>query len=124
MDENLDRVNPIRLTDNTGIIHRPGDVYELDFSRESIVFAENRGFKVEEVLVYPVTRISELFYYAFRKKHRSVSREKTDKFMEAWGGIPESVLKRLIELYNQAAMANNIQVDEDAEKNETATVEL
>ena len=119
-----DKVNPIRITDNTGVIHNPGDVYELDFSRESIVFAENRGFKVEEVAVYPVTRISELFYYAFRKNHRKVARDKTDKFMEAWGGIPEKVLKRLVELYNQAAMANNIQVDEDAEKNETATVEM
>ena len=119
-----DKFDPIRITDNKGIIHNPGDVYELDFSRESIVFAENRGFKVEEVAVYPVTRISELFYYAFRKKHRNVSREKTDKFMAVWGGIPEKVLKRLVELYNQAAMANNIQVDEDAEKNETATVEM
>lgn len=124
MSENLDRVNPIRLTDNTGVIDNPGDVYELDFSRESIVFAENRGFKVEEVAVYPVTRISEIFYYAFRKNHRRIPREKTDKFMEAWGGIPESVLKRLVELYNQASMSNNIQIDEDAEKNEMATVEM
>lgn len=124
MNENLDRVTPIRLTDHKGIIKRPEDVYELDFSRESIAFAEARGFKIDEVPVYPVTRISELFYYAFRKKHRSVSREKTDKFMEEWGGLPESVLKRLVELYNQAAMANNIQVDEDSEKNETATVEM
>lgn len=124
MSDNLDRVAPIRLTDHKGIIKNPEDVYELDFSRESIVFAEARGFKIEEVPVYPVTRISELFYYAFRKKHRSVSREKTDKFMEEWGGIPEKVLKRLIELYTQAATANNIQVDEDAEKNETATVEM
>ncbi len=121
MDE---RVNPIRLTDHKGIIKDPEDVYELDFSRESVAFAESKGFKVEEVPVYPVTRISELFYYAFRKKHRSVAREKTDKFMDAWGGLPESVLKRLIELYTQAATANNIQVDEDAEKNETATVEM
>lgn len=119
-----DRVNPIRITDHEGIIRNPEDVYELDFSRESIVFAENRGFKVEEVAVYPVTRISELFYYAFRKKHRNVSKEKTDRFKEAWGGVPEGVLKRLIELYNQAAMANNIQVDEDAEKNKIATVEM
>lgn len=119
-----ERVNPIRITDHKGIIKNQENVYELDFSRESIVFAESRGFKVEEVAVYPVTRISELFYYAFRKNHRNVSREKTDKFMEAWGGLPESVLKRLVELYNQAALANNIQVDEDAEKNETATVEM
>lgn len=124
MSDNLDRVAPIRLTDHKGIIKNQEDVYELDFSRESIAFAEARGFKIEEVPVYPVTRISELFYYAFRKKHRNVSREKTDKFMEEWGGIPEKVLKRLIELYTQAATANNIQVDEDAEKNETATVEM
>jgi len=119
MNEN-ERLGSIRITDHKGIIKNPEDVYELDFSRESIVFAENRGFKVDEVAVYPVTRISELFYYSFRKKHRNVSREKTDKFMEDWGGIPESVLKRLVELYNQAAMSNNIQLDED----ETATVEM
>lgn len=121
MDE---RINPIKITDNEGIIKNAGDVYELDFSRESIAFAEGRGFKVEEVATFPVTRIAELFYYSFRKKNRSVSREKTDKFMEAWGGVPEKVLKRLIELYNQAAMSNNIQLDEDAEKNPVATVEL
>lgn len=120
----LDRVNPIRLTDHKGIIKNPEDVYELDFSRESIAFAEARGFKLENVAEFPVTNISNLFYYAFRKNHRSVPREKTDKFMEAWGGLPENVLKRLIELYTQAATANNIQTDEDAGKNGTATVEM
>lgn len=124
MSENLDRVRPIRLTDHKGIIKNPEDVYELDFSRESIAFAEARGFKLENVVEFPVTNISSLFYYAFRKNHRNVSREKTDKFMEAWGGVSESVLKRLIDLYNQAATANNIQTDEDAEKNEMATVEM
>lgn len=124
MNENLDRVNPIRLTDHKGIIKNPEDVYELDFSRESIAFAEARGFKLENVADFPVTNISNLFYYSFRKNHRSVSREKTDKFMEVWGGVPESVLKRLIDLYNQAVTSNNIQMDEDAEKNETATVEM
>lgn len=119
-----ERVNPIRITDNDGIIKNSGDVYELDFSRESVVFAERNGFKVEEVADYPVTRISELFYYSFRKNHRMVSREKTDKLMNAWGGVPESVLKRLVELFNQAQLSNNIQSDEDAEKNAAVTVEL
>lgn len=124
MSENFDRVAPIRLTDNTGVIRQPGEVYELDFSRESIAFAEAHGFKLENVAEFPVTNISNLFYYAFRKNHRSVPRDKTDKFMESWGGVPEKVLKRLVELYSQAATANNIQTDEDAEKNETATVEM
>lgn len=119
-----DKIIPIRITDITGIIKNPGDVYELDFSRESVAFAENRGFKIEEVTEFPVTRISDLFYYAFRKNHRNVSREKTDKLKEAWKGIPEGVLKRLIELYNQAATANNIQTDEEAGKNEIVTVEM
>lgn len=121
MDEHI---KAIRLTDNKGIIGQPSEVYELDFSRESIAFAEGRGFKIEEIPDFPVTRISELFYYSFRKNHRKVSRDKTDKFMKAWGGVPESVLKRLIDLYNQAALSNNIQTDEDAEKNEVGTVEL
>ena len=119
-----ERIAPIRLTDKKGVIKNPGEVYELDFSRESVAFAENRGFKLDEVAVFPVTRISDLFYYSFRKNHRSVSKEKTDKFMEAWGGIPESVLKRLIELYAQATAANNIQSDEDAVKNAVGAVEL
>lgn len=119
-----DKFDPIRITDNVGIIKNTGDVYVLDFSRESVVFAENRGFKVDEIDVFPATRIPELFYYAFRKNHRSVSREKVDKFREKWGGVPESVLKRLGQLYAQATMANNVQLDEDAEKNETATVEM
>lgn len=124
MSENLDRVNPIRLTDHKGIIKNPEDVYELDFSRESIAFAEARGFKLGNVADFPVTNIANLFYYAFRKNHRNVSREKTDKLMAEWGGIPERVLKRLLDLYDQAATSNNIQMDEDAEKNETATVEM
>lgn len=124
MSENLDRVAPIRLTDHKGIIKNPEDVYELDFSRESIAFAESRGFKLENVADFPVTNIANLFYFSFRKNHRNVSREKTDKFIDAWSGVPEKVLKRLIDLYNQAATANNIQTDEDAEKNETATVEM
>lgn len=121
---NDDRINPIKLTDNNGVIKNAGDVYELDFNREAIRFAESKGFKLEEVDQYPVTRISELFYYSFRMHQRSVSKDKTDKLMEEWGGLPESVLKRLIELYDQARLSNNIQIDEDAEKNSSVTVEL
>lgn len=114
-----ERINPARITD-----HETGDVYELDFNRESIRFAERNGFKLDEVTVYPVTRISELFYYAFRKNHRKVARDKTDKLIERWGGLPEKLLARLVDLYNQAATFNVVQVDEDAEKNTSLTLEL
>lgn len=121
---NDERVNPVRITDHKGIIRNQDDVYELDFNRESVRFAEARGFKVEEVDQYPVTKVSELFYFAFRMNHRNVAKDKTDKFMEAWGGVPKSVLERLVLLYNQATMSNTFQFDEDAEKNSDVTVEM
>ena len=64
-----DKVNPIRITDK-----KIGKVYELDFSRESVIFAEDRGFKLSDISEFPVSKIPEFFYYAFRKNHREVSR--------------------------------------------------
>lgn len=114
-----DRVTPARLTDND-----TGAVYELDFSRESVRFAEQHSFKLENAIEFPVTGVSDLFYYAFRKNHRNVAREKTDKLLEKWGGMPEKLLKRLIQLYQQAQTSNTVQTDEDAEKNSSVTLEL
>lgn len=116
MDE---KIMPAYVTDNdTGV------KYELDFSRESIRFAENRGFELENVGKFPVTGISDLFYYSFRMHHRGVARDKTDKLMEKWGGIPERLLERLIQLYQQAQTANNVQTNEDEAKNAAVTLEL
>ena len=115
-----DHVQPARMTDE-----QTGQVYELDFSRESVVFAERNKFKLEDAIEFPVTGMSYLFYYSFRKNHRNVSREKTDKMIARWGGgVPEKLVKRLIQLYQQAQASNAIQVDEDAEKNSGLTLEL
>lgn len=115
-----DHAQPARLTDD-----QTGQVYELDFSRESVVFAERNKFNLEDAIEYPVTGMSDLFYYSFRKNHRNVSREKTDKMIARWGGgVPEKLVKRLIQLYQQAQASNAIQVDEDAEKNSGLTLEL
>lgn len=115
-----DHINPARITDEQN-----GRVYELDFNRESIVFAERNHFKLEDALEYPVTGMRDLFYYSFRKNHRNVARDKTDKLIERWGGgIPEALVKRLIQLYQQAQASNAIQIDEDAEKNSGLTLEL
>lgn len=115
-----DHINPARITDEQN-----GRVYELDFSRESIVFAERNHFKLEDALEYPVTGMRDLFYYSFRKNHRNVARDKTDKLIERWGGgIPEALVKRLIQLYQQAQASNAIIVDEESEKNSGLTLEL
>lgn len=115
-----EKVKPVRMTDEMN-----GAVYELDFSRESIVFAERNKFKLEDALDYPTVGLRDLFYYSFRKNHRNVAREKTDKMFDRWGGgIPESLAKRLIQLYQQAQAFNTIRPDEEAEKNSGLTLEL
>lgn len=114
-----DRVQPMRVSDN-----KTGVSYELDFSRDSIRFAENRGFEIDTVVKFPVTKIPELFYYAFRKNHKNMAKSQTDALLERLGGLTSQMLERLIQLYNQAALTHIIASDEDAEKNTEVTVEL
>lgn len=94
-----EEIRPLILRDE-----ETGAEYTLEFNRESVMFAENRGFVIEDVDRYPMTKTYELFYYAFRMHHRNISREKTDKIInEDWGGIagiPTGVMERLGMLYS------------------------
>ena len=114
-----DRVNPIRITDKD-----TGDVYELDFSRDSVKFAEDRGFKLADVADFPATNIPELFFYAFRMHHKNKSRQQTDALLEKMHGLTRPILMRLGELFTQAQTSNNLQDEEDLEGNAAVTVEL
>ena len=116
-----ERVNPLRFTDN-----ETGNTYELDFSRESIAFAEGREFRLEDVTDFPVTKIPTLWYFAFRKNHKNVARSQTDALLDKIGGLTDEMLERLLLLYNQAALSNSnvLQTKEDLEKNARVTVEL
>lgn len=93
-----EEVRPLILHDEES-----GTDYTLEFNRESVKFAESRGFVIDDVDRFPMTKTYELFFYAFRMHHRNVSREKTDKIIdEDWGGIagiPDGVLERLGMLY-------------------------
>lgn len=114
-----DRVRPVRL------VGENGEEYTLDFSRDSVRFAEQRGFKPDEVLDFPATKIPELFFYAFRKNHKNLAKNQTDKILEEeLGGMTEALLTRLIQLYNQAALTHIVVTDEKAAKNARMTVEL
>ena len=116
----IDKISPIRLTDN-----ETGNVYELDFSRESVKFMENQGFRIDETFDFPNKNIPDLFYYAFRKNHRNVSREKVDKLRDKLGGLTPKIAERLVDLYVQATNSNNvIQDEEELAKNSRVTVEL
>ena len=113
-------VKPIILHDEEN-----GLEYTLEFNRESVRYAESRGFKVEDVANYPMSKIPELWFYAFRMHHRNVSREKTDKMIfEDFGGIndlPDGLIERLFQLYNEPFEATKT---EDERKNSKLTVEL
>lgn len=115
-----ERIEPLYITDN-----ETGKKYELDFSRESVRFVEHQGYKVEETFEFPNINIPKLFYYAFRKNHKNVSLEQAEKLLDKMGGLTEKVAIRLVDLYRQATVSNNvIQDEEDLAKNSRVTVEL
>lgn len=113
------KVKPITLTD-----HETGDVYTLEFDRESVRFAERRGFKTEDIAAYPMTKIPEFFWYAFRMHHKRVSMEEAERILtDKMGGMPDGMLERLGQLYAapyEALMSKNA----DEEKNGRMTVEF
>jgi len=118
MDE---RINPIRFTDKDS-----GEVFELDFNRESVKFMAEQGFTMDENFVdFIAKKGEELWFYSFRAHHRRMSRNQTDKLYEKMGGLSPKVIKRLVELYQQALMSNKIvQDDEELDANPHVMVEL
>lgn len=114
-----EQVKPIIIHDMENQID-----YTLEFNRETVRFAEARGFDIDDVPKFPMTKIPELFFYAFRMHHPTVSRQKTDKILfEDLGGLPEGMAERLGALYSAPfmALANN---DENKAKNSKMTVEF
>ena len=112
-------VKPIILTDNES-----GTVYTLEFDRDSVRFAEARGFDISDVGKYPMTKLPELFFYAFRMHHKNVSREKTDRiFFDDLGGMPDGMAERLGALYSEPFEALTSSGEKKG-KNSKFTVEM
>lgn len=112
------KVAPITVTDPDS-----GDKYVLEFSRDSVRYAEQRGFKIGELTDFPQTNIPALFHFAFRKNHKFVTKEKTDKMLEELGGLTPAEIGRLAELYNQPNEAL-INQEEGGRKNSRLMLEL
>lgn len=113
-----EKVNPIILRDS-----EEDKEYVLEFDRESVRFAEARGFDISDVGKFPMTKIPELFFYAFRMHHKNVSREKTDRILfDYMGGMPDGMAERLGALY--AAPFEALAAAEDEGKNSRITVEM
>ena len=112
----MNEVKPIVVTDD-----ETGMEFTLEFNRESVRFAESRGFKILDVGDYPMTKIPELWFYAFRMHHKNVARAKTDALLYGLGGIPDGLLERLGELY---AAPFSVLTDGQTDENPRATVRL
>jgi len=112
-------VKPIRLHDSV-----TGDIYVLEFNRETVKYAEDRGFRVnalDEGAIVSATE--ELFWYAFKMHHPNISRAETDKILyDKLKGLPKGMMERLVDLYLEPVYTLG-QSEEDA-KNATMTAEF
>lgn len=111
----MEKVNPIIIKDADNKRE-----YTLEFDRDSVRFAENRGFKLEQVDDYPMTKVPEFFWYAFRMHHKNVAMNQAEEILKQIGGMNEKIAKRLIELWVQTYST----LGNEDEKNPNMTVEL
>ena len=99
--------------------------YTLEFDKESVKFAEDHGFIISQVPNFPMTGIHDFFYYAFRKHHKNLSRQQTDKILDeelgGVGGLPQGFIERLNQLYS---VPFDNMVDEESGKNSKMQIEM
>ncbi len=116
--EIIDEVKPIIIHDE-----EKGVDYTLEFNRDTVRFAEARGFDIDDVGKFPLTKLPELFFYAFRMHHPNIARANTDKILfEDLGGVPEGMVERLGVLY--AVPLKALSSKENKAKNPKVTVEF
>ena len=90
----MSEVKPMYITDT-----ETGERYTLEFDKDSVRFAERNGFDIDDLGKYPMTKLEELFWYAFRKHHKRVDRIKANKLLYGIGKLPDDFTERLVMLY-------------------------
>lgn len=107
----LERPKPVILQDE-----ETDNAYTLEFSRDSIRFAERQGFAVQDLGRFPATNVPLLFFYAFRMHHKHMAQRQTDAILEDMGGLSPELMERLIQLYNAPMSSLIASEDEGAKK--------
>ena len=115
MDE---QIKPIIIHDE-----ERGMDYTLEFNRDSVRLAEERGFSMQDLNARSMVRLPELFFYAFHMHHPTISRQRTDHILfDELGGMPEGMAERLGALYG---VPYNALINETGKaKNSRMTVEF
>jgi hypothetical protein len=110
-------VKPVILT------FEDGETYTLEFSKNSVVRAEELGYLEEELTVKPNKMGRLLFHCAFLMHHPKMTMEDTDKILyEDLGGFTDELAARLILLYD--LQSNKLMNSGDAPKNPRLKVSL
>ena len=77
-----------------------GKEYTLEYSRKTVVKAEQAGLVVDLIESKLMTMTPILFWGAFLMHHPYMTREQTDKILfEGLGGLKGEEMERLVELY-------------------------
>lgn len=115
MSEKSKRIDPVIIRDT----ETDEVLYTLDFNREVVAGAERRGFRLDSIGEFPLVSCQELFYWSTRMHHKGMRRDETDKLFVSLGGIEaDGLIKRLLELYNQAIATT------EAERNPKLALQL
>ena len=113
----MERIDPIVIK------FENGETYTLEFNRKTVSDAERAGFRREDAGEMVMTRVPELFYYAFKMHHPTIRRDKTDEILfNDLGGLTDAQIERLIDLYN--APLTTLVNESGAPKNSKVTVSL
>lgn len=104
-------ITPIKLHGKNG------KEYTLDFDLDSVRFAEAQGFEWDDISTKPGTMIPILWFSAFRRYHKKVTRNETDTMLEELGGFNKKLSDKLAALYFQA-LSGIISTDDDENEGE------
>ncbi len=93
-----------------------GKDYTLEYTRRTVQQMEAEGFVAEDVQRKPMTLLPALFAGAFKAHHRFIKPETVDKI---YAGMPnkDTLINKLVEMYNEPLESLMDEPDEDQEGN-------
>lgn len=110
------KIEPVMIYDKNGNFK-----YLLEFDRNTVKFAEQRGLKPQTIEGnMGMIEIEELFYCSFRKHQPKMSKADTDKVIKEIGGITPKLLIRLCQLFELPY--TELLTDDENEENEKNSV--
>lgn len=98
--------------------------YVLDFTRDSVKWAERQGFKVQVLEEgISISGIDDLFYYSFHAHYPDVKRAEAEVIAKKnLGGYTPELIERLVQLY--LVPVQEMMATEETLKNADMTIEF